>query len=95
MPPLRLRDERLAPMMVRMNEANDMAMRLWNSTSYCTTFCEPRSCCFEMYCSSSGDVNVSCCPFEKTRSMGSIMMSVSSVAPVVISSRRPFSVRIL
>ena len=28
MPPLRLRAEREAPMMVRMNEANDVAMRL-------------------------------------------------------------------
>ena len=48
MPPLRFLAESDAPMMVRMNEANDIAMRLWNSTSYCFTFAAPLDVCLEM-----------------------------------------------
>ena len=36
-PPLRFRDDSDAPMMVRMKDASDDAMRLWYSTSYWTT----------------------------------------------------------
>ena len=38
MPPLRLRAEREAPIKVRIKDANEVAMRLWYSTSYCITF---------------------------------------------------------
>ena len=95
MPPLRFRALRLAPMMVRINEAKQEAMRLWYSTSYCTTLLEPRSYCLDIYLSSSGLVNVSCCPLLNTRSMGSIIISVSISLPLTTCSRMPFSVRIL
>ena len=78
------------PMVVRIKEAKEEAIRLWYSTSYCTTLLEPRSICRLMYSFSSGLVKVSCCPLEKTKSVGSIKMSVSFVAPLVIFSRRPF-----
>lgn len=48
MPPFRFRDDNEKPMVVSMKLANDMAMRLWYSTSYWTTFTEPREICFEM-----------------------------------------------
>src|SRR5574344_157484 len=91
MPPFRLRELRLTPMMVRMNEAKLDAMRLWYSTSYCTTLLEPLSFCLDMYLSSSGLVNVSCCPLLNTRSIGSIITVVSFCVPDVICSRIPVS----
>ena len=45
-PPLRFRELRLTPMMVRINEAKQDAMRLWYSTSYCTTLLDPPSGCW-------------------------------------------------
>ena len=95
MPPLRFRELRLAPIIVRMKDAKLEAMRLWYSTSYCTTLLEPRSFCFEMYRFSSGLVSVSCCPLLKTRSIGSIITVVSISIPDVMCSRIPLSVRIL
>lgn len=47
-PPFRLRDESDNPMSVRINEENDIAIRLWYSTSYCTTLPDPRLVCFEI-----------------------------------------------
>ena len=47
-PPFRLRDESDRPMVVRINDAKDIAMRLWYSTSYCTTLPDPLDVCFEI-----------------------------------------------
>lgn len=47
-PPFLFLDESDRPMVVRMNDANDVAIRLWYSTSYCTTLPEPRSICLFM-----------------------------------------------
>ena len=60
MPPLRLREDSERPIVVRMNEANDEAIRLWYSTSYCTTLPLPRLRCLPIYSFYSGLVNVSC-----------------------------------
>ena len=89
-PPFRFLDDSEMPIVVSMNDANDDAIRLWYSTSYCAIFFEPRSICLEIYSFSCGDVKVSCCPFEKTRSIGSICISVSRSTPLVIISRIPF-----
>ena len=47
-PPLRFLDDSYTPIMVRINEAKLDAIRLWYSTSYCTTFDEPRCCCLDI-----------------------------------------------
>ena len=48
-PPLRLRDDSDSPIIVRMNDENDTAIRLWYSISYCTTLPEPRDVCSSPY----------------------------------------------
>ena len=47
-PPLRFLEDNASPIVVRMNDAKEVAMRLWNSTSYCTTLPDPRSICLLM-----------------------------------------------
>ena len=47
-PPFRLREDNDKPIIVKTNDEKDIAIRLWYSTSYCTTFLEPLLVCFEI-----------------------------------------------
>ena len=94
-PPFLFLEDSDTPIVVRINDAKEVAIRLWYSTSYCTTLLEPLSICLLMYSFSCGLVNVSCCPFEKTRSVGSIIITESFCMPLVMCSLRPFSCLIL
>ena len=63
---------------VNMNAANDIAMRLWYSTSNGFMFAIPRALCLSIYSLSCGLVIVSCCPSDMRKSLGSILIIVSS-----------------
>ena len=97
MPPFAFRDESETPMTVRMNAANDIAIRLWYSISKFLVLANPFFFCLSMYSPSSGVVIVSCSPSEMRKSLGSMRSRVSSGSLLLslIISLSSYSSRIL
>ena len=97
MPPFAFREESETPMIVRMNAAKDIAIRLWYSISKLLVLAKPFFFCLSMYSPSSGVVIVSCSPSEIRKSPGSMRRRVSSGSLLLslIISLSSYSSRIL
>ena len=76
-PPFDFLDESETPITVRINAANDIAIRLWYSISKFFVFANPLLFCLSMYSPRAGVVIVSCCPSEMRKSLGSMRSKVS------------------